>query len=93
MGAGLGIAAGKYLESEEGKIKKEKMKKMFSDFCSFAGSKMKMIKNLNKAKYKQVITSAAEEYGKMKKISEESIQELVNRTMELWDDFLENKEV
>ena len=92
VGMGLGIAAGKYMESEEGKKTKENAKKMFADFCKFAEPKIKMAKNLGRAKYKQIIAAAGQEYGKMRKISDEAIEELVEKTFSMWDDFMKTQE-
>ena len=92
VGAGLVIAAKKYSESECGQKTIEDMKKMMSDFYNFVSPKVKMVKNLSRAKYRQIINEAAEEYGKIKKLSDETIEELISRTLDMWSDFLENNE-
>jgi hypothetical protein len=87
----VGKAISKHMESEEGRRKKEKIKKLMSDFYSFIGPKIKELKNMNRSNYERIVTSAAEEYGRMKKLSNETVKKMIGQTMVLWESFLENK--
>lgn len=89
VGTAAGVALGKYLASEEGKKKKEKMMKRWADWHAYMRSKMEDMKGMEKSKYKQIITSVAEEYGKVKKLSDDVIDDLVKKTLALWDGVLE----
>lgn len=92
VGAGLGIAASKYLDSESGKKSKESLKKIFTEFYAFLGPRIKMVKNLTKAKYKEIITEAAHDYGKAKKMSAGTVDDLIEKTVQMWDDFIGEEE-
>lgn len=89
VGVGLSVAVNKYLKSDAGKKTTESARKMLSDFYDFVSPEIKMIKKLSQAKYKQIISAAAKEYGKIKKLSEDAVEDLVENTLSFWDDFLE----
>ena len=93
VGAGLGAAADKYFASEPGKKTAETAKKMLADFYDFVSPQIKMVKRISRAKYKQIIISAAEEYGRIKKISENAVEELIEKTFAMWEDFPEKSAV
>lgn len=87
VGTGMTIAAKNYMETEKGKKVAEDTKNMLNDFYKYASSKIKMIKDMSTSKYSQAIRGAAEEYGKMKQLSNEMVEELVRKTLVMWNDF------
>jgi gas vesicle protein len=87
VGSAVGFSAGKYLESEDGKKAKEKTRKKMSEFYEFLSHKMNSLKGATKEKYNQTIADAAHEYGKMKKLSNEAVDDLIKKTTKLWDNF------
>jgi gas vesicle protein len=68
-GAGLAVAANKYLESDAGKKTSEGAKKMWLDF-----------EKISKSKYKRI-----------QKLSEEKVEDLIDKTLKMWDEFLEKE--
>lgn len=94
-GTALGIAVWlslkNYFKSDSGIKAKKKFKAMFSDFYDFISPKMEEIKNMGRGHYKLAIVNAAKEYGKMKKLSDDTVEKLVKKTSELWSDFLDEE--
>ena len=86
-GMALGVAAGKYLESEEGKKKKEEIKKKLNEFYSYAEDRIKEMRSRGREKYLEEVSLAAAEYGKIKELTEEEVEALIDKTMTLWDKF------
>lgn len=89
VGAGTVIAANKFFETDQGRKVKEKMQKTLGDFYGYIYPKLKMIKSLTKMKYKQMVITAAIEYGKAKKLSDEAVKNLAEKTIDMWDDLME----
>jgi hypothetical protein len=88
MGAILTKAAIKYSETEEGKKRKEKIKKMMADFYNFILPRVKNIGDLSRMRYRKIVNIAAEDFGKIKKLTEDEIQDLEEQTLELWEKFI-----
>ena len=89
VGVGSAVATQKYLASEHGQKTKQEVKKMFSQFYAFIYPKLKAMKDMTKAKYSQAIISGAKEFGKAKKMSDEMVQELIEKTTSMWDEFID----
>ena len=87
VGAVVGIKTKEFMDSEKGQKAKMKMQKTMDEFYAFMSPKLEAMKSLGKAKYKEVVISAAVEYGKIKKLSDKMIDQLVKDTLKMWDDF------
>jgi hypothetical protein len=90
VGALLTKAAIKYSETEEGKMKKEKMQKMIKDFSNFVVPRVKNMADISRMRYKKIVSMAASDFGKIKNLSEQEIEDLEGQTLELWEKFIKN---
>ena len=89
VGVGAGVAVKQYFSSEKGKKMTDVAQKTFEDFKTYIKPRLKMVKEMNEAKYKQIVTLAAGEYGIVKKLSGEKIEDLICKTLKMWDNFTE----
>lgn len=86
-GVALAIAAKKFMETEQGQQTAENAKKVWKDFSKFLEEKKKMIKSMTNVKYKDIVVQAAKEYGKIKSLPDEMVDELIKRTLVMWNEF------
>lgn len=81
FGAGIAMAINNYLKSESGQMARQKIMEMSSDFYENVKDKKKV--------YNRFLCGAAKQFGKLNKIAPEKIDELIDKTNELWDGFAE----
>ena len=86
-GLALGIAASMFLSSKTGKALKKEVKDTAADFYEYIAPKLKKIKKMSEAEYKEFMRISAQKYGELKKLSEDKISELVQEAQKSWHHF------
>lgn len=87
VGAILGAAAGMFMNSKKGQQVVEDAKDIMADFYKSVSPKLKKMKKITEAEYKEFMKTAAEKYSKAKQISEEKTSELIGEAQKSWNHF------
>jgi len=86
-GLALGVAASMFLASKKGKELKNDIADTSADFYKYISPKLKKVQKLGEKEYKVFMKSAAEQYSKTKKISEDTASQLIKEAQQSWNHF------
>ncbi|OGZ78725.1 MAG: hypothetical protein A2528_02095 [Candidatus Staskawiczbacteria bacterium RIFOXYD2_FULL_37_9] len=92
VGLALGVAANMFLDSKKGKALKNDIESIMADFYKYASPKVKKIKKLGEKEYKIFMKGAAENYAKLKKISGNMAEQIIEKAQESWESFSNNQQ-
>ena len=86
-GIALGVAASMFLASKKGKELRNNIEDVTADFYKYISPKVKKVKKMGEREYKLFMKSAAEQYVKTKKISEDMAKQLIKDSQQSWKHF------
>ena len=87
VGAALGIAAGLLFAPKAGKKLRGDIQNRAADFYKYIAPKVKQLKKMSEAQYKQFIKTAVANYGKVRKLSKAETKELMGYAENFWKHF------
>ncbi len=86
-GIALGVAASILLNSKKGKQLQETVKASVADFYKQVSPKLKKMGKLGQQEYQDFMAESAERYGRLKKMSEGDIKDLIEEAKNSWKHF------